>query len=221
MKGIERRRDEWVAKAAALDPRYRDDYPGLWGIWSRAQAGRGGGLVRTPDSQFGPGLCASPRGRADVTAPTRGRGDRLCGRTQAGRLATAQTTPSHRKSRGSLSGICRASLREESRGCVGHQQDATPPPPRTGRLGQPPPDSDHETGGPWSLRELVRYGPRRAPGTIRAMSRHTGSTAKDPERQRLGRLGALSGHARGKTNTAPARAAWEAALAAEFGMTSD
>ena len=53
------------------------------------------------------------------------------------------------------------------------------------------------------------------------MSRHTGSTAKNPERQRLGRLGALSVHARGKTNTAPARAAWEAALAAEFGITED
>lgn len=38
---------------------------------------------------------------------------------------------------------------------------------------------------------------------------------KDPERVRLGRLGALSVHARGKTNTVPARAAWEAKLAAE------
>ena len=35
LKGTERRRDEWVAKAAALDPRYRDDYSELWGIWSR------------------------------------------------------------------------------------------------------------------------------------------------------------------------------------------
>ncbi len=32
---------------------------------------------------------------------------------------------------------------------------------------------------------------------------------------RTGRLGALSVHARGKTNTGPARAAWEAKLAAE------
>jgi len=39
--------------------------------------------------------------------------------------------------------------------------------------------------------------------------------AKDPERVRLGRLGALTVHARGRTNTAPARAAWEAKLAAE------
>ena len=39
---------------------------------------------------------------------------------------------------------------------------------------------------------------------------------KDPERVRLGRLGALSVHARGRTNTAPARAAWEAAMAAEI-----
>jgi hypothetical protein len=38
---------------------------------------------------------------------------------------------------------------------------------------------------------------------------------KDPERVRLGRLGALTVHARGRTNTAPARAAWEAGLAAE------
>ena len=39
---------------------------------------------------------------------------------------------------------------------------------------------------------------------------------KNPERVRLGRLGALTVIARGRTNTAPARAAWEAALAAEF-----
>jgi hypothetical protein len=39
---------------------------------------------------------------------------------------------------------------------------------------------------------------------------------KDPERVRLGRLGALTVHARGRTNTAPARAAWEAAIAAEI-----
>jgi hypothetical protein len=38
---------------------------------------------------------------------------------------------------------------------------------------------------------------------------------KDPERQRLGRLGALTVHARGRTNTAPARAAWEQKLVAE------
>ena len=43
-------------------------------------------------------------------------------------------------------------------------------------------------------------------------------TAKDPERVRLGRLGALSVHARGRTNTAPARAAWVAKLAAEVGI---
>jgi hypothetical protein len=42
-----------------------------------------------------------------------------------------------------------------------------------------------------------------------------GSATKDPERVRLGRLGALSVHARGRTNVAPARAAWEAKLAAE------
>lgn len=41
------------------------------------------------------------------------------------------------------------------------------------------------------------------------------AVAKNPERVRLGRLGALSVHARGRTNTAPARAAWEAKLAAE------
>lgn len=38
---------------------------------------------------------------------------------------------------------------------------------------------------------------------------------KDPERVRLGRLGALTVHARGRTNTGPARAAWEAKMAAE------
>jgi hypothetical protein len=41
---------------------------------------------------------------------------------------------------------------------------------------------------------------------------------KDPERVRLGRLGALTTHARGHTNTGPARAAWEARLAAEHGI---
>lgn len=45
--------------------------------------------------------------------------------------------------------------------------------------------------------------------------------AKDPERVRLGRLGALTVHARGKTNTGPARLAWETALAAEFDIASD
>jgi hypothetical protein len=44
---------------------------------------------------------------------------------------------------------------------------------------------------------------------------------KDPERVRTGRLGALTVHARGRTNTGPARVAWEAALAAEFGITHD
>lgn len=44
---------------------------------------------------------------------------------------------------------------------------------------------------------------------------------KDPERVRLGRLGALTVHARGKTNTRPAREAWEAALAAEHGIGED
>jgi len=44
---------------------------------------------------------------------------------------------------------------------------------------------------------------------------------KDPERQRLGRLGALTVHARGRTNTGPARLAWEAGLAAEFGISDD
>jgi hypothetical protein len=38
---------------------------------------------------------------------------------------------------------------------------------------------------------------------------------KDPERQRLGRLGALTVHARGRTNVGPARAAWLATIAAE------
>jgi hypothetical protein len=44
---------------------------------------------------------------------------------------------------------------------------------------------------------------------------------KDPERVRLGRLGALTVHARGRTNVGPARAAWERALAAEHGITDD
>src|SRR5262245_48409535 len=38
---------------------------------------------------------------------------------------------------------------------------------------------------------------------------------KDPERQRLGRLGALTVHARGRTNVGPARAAWLAKIADE------
>lgn len=46
-------------------------------------------------------------------------------------------------------------------------------------------------------------------------------TAKDPERVRLGRLGALTVHARGRTNVGPARAAWEARLAAENGIGDD
>lgn len=41
---------------------------------------------------------------------------------------------------------------------------------------------------------------------------------KDPERVRLGRLGALTVHARGRTNVAPARSAWIAKLAAEAGI---
>jgi hypothetical protein len=39
---------------------------------------------------------------------------------------------------------------------------------------------------------------------------------KDPERVRTGRLGALTVHARGRTNVAPARAAWLANIAAEI-----
>lgn len=38
---------------------------------------------------------------------------------------------------------------------------------------------------------------------------------KDPVRVRAGRLGALTVHARGRTNTGPARRAWEAGIAAE------
>jgi hypothetical protein len=44
---------------------------------------------------------------------------------------------------------------------------------------------------------------------------------KNPERQRTGRLGALTVHARGRTNVGPARVAWEQALAAEFGIGPD
>lgn len=44
---------------------------------------------------------------------------------------------------------------------------------------------------------------------------------KNPERVRLGRLGALTVDARGRTNVGPARAAWEAALAAEHGISDD
>ncbi len=46
-------------------------------------------------------------------------------------------------------------------------------------------------------------------------------TPKDPIRVRTGRLGALTVHARGRTNTGPARAAWEAQLAAEAGIGDD
>ena len=45
--------------------------------------------------------------------------------------------------------------------------------------------------------------------------------AKDSTRVRSGRLGALSVHARGRTNTGPARNAWEAKLAAAAGITED
>lgn len=44
---------------------------------------------------------------------------------------------------------------------------------------------------------------------------------KDPQRVRLGRLGALTCHALGHTNTKPAREAWEQALAAEYGITHE
>lgn len=47
------------------------------------------------------------------------------------------------------------------------------------------------------------------------------SPAKDPERVRLGRLGALSVHARGRTNVGPARVVWEQGLADEFGIGPD
>ena len=42
---------------------------------------------------------------------------------------------------------------------------------------------------------------------------------KDPERVRLGRLGALVLHASGKTNTHAATQAWQAKLAAEVDPT--
>jgi hypothetical protein len=42
--------------------------------------------------------------------------------------------------------------------------------------------------------------------------------AKDPERVRTGRLGGLTVAARGRTNVGPARAAWEARVADEFGI---
>jgi hypothetical protein len=48
-----------------------------------------------------------------------------------------------------------------------------------------------------------------------------GTAPRDQERARLGRLGARTVHARGRTNTRPARAAWEAALASEFGIADD
>lgn len=41
---------------------------------------------------------------------------------------------------------------------------------------------------------------------------------KNPERVRLGRLGALELHSRGLTNVGPARAAWEAKLRADAGI---
>jgi hypothetical protein len=44
---------------------------------------------------------------------------------------------------------------------------------------------------------------------------------KDPARVRLGRLGALTVHARGRTNTVPAREAWEARLRESFGIGPD
>lgn len=44
---------------------------------------------------------------------------------------------------------------------------------------------------------------------------------KDPERVRLGRLGALTQHATGRTNTGPARAAWEAGIIAEVDPAGD
>jgi hypothetical protein len=46
------------------------------------------------------------------------------------------------------------------------------------------------------------------------MPRHN-DTDKNPERVRLGRLGALVLHASGKTNTRPATDAWRAKIAAE------
>lgn len=49
----------------------------------------------------------------------------------------------------------------------------------------------------------------------------TGPRLKDPERVRTGRLGALTVHAQGKTNVGPARAAWEARIAAEAGIPPD
>lgn len=47
-------------------------------------------------------------------------------------------------------------------------------------------------------------------------------TERSPvEIARNGRLGALTVHARGRTNTAPARTAWEQALATECGIRQD
>lgn len=45
--------------------------------------------------------------------------------------------------------------------------------------------------------------------------------SKDPVRVRSGRLGALTVHARGRTNTAPAREAWKASVAADAGIPAD
>jgi hypothetical protein len=44
---------------------------------------------------------------------------------------------------------------------------------------------------------------------------------KDPQRVALGRLGGLTVAARGRTNTRPAREAYEARIAAEFGIADD
>lgn len=44
---------------------------------------------------------------------------------------------------------------------------------------------------------------------------------KDPERVRTGRLGGLTVSARGRTNTRPARQAWEARLRESFGIGAD
>ena len=49
----------------------------------------------------------------------------------------------------------------------------------------------------------------------------TDQRTKDPERVRTGRLGGLTTAARGAHVTVPGRRAWEAALAAEYGITDD
>jgi len=53
------------------------------------------------------------------------------------------------------------------------------------------------------------------------MTSSTAPHAKDPERVRLGRLGALTQHATGRTNVGPARAAWLAGIVAEVDPTGD